>query len=76
MFGAVKICIATCDMDGIFEAQTILIHSTLTNSLNNVLQPMKDLTHICAACPDYPRCNFIREQVYFVKVGTCLKNDI
>ena len=25
---------------------------------------MKDLTHICTACPDYPRCNFNRERVY------------
>ena len=23
---------------------------------------MKDLTHICTACPDYPRCNFNRER--------------
>ena len=25
---------------------------------------MKDLTHICTACPDYPSCNPDRERVY------------
>ena len=27
---------------------------------------MKDLTNICTACPDYPRCNFNRERVYLI----------
>ena len=26
---------------------------------------MKDLTHICTACPDYPRFNSKRERVYY-----------
>ena len=26
---------------------------------------MKDLIHICTAFPDYPRCNFNREWVYY-----------
>ena len=25
---------------------------------------MKDLTHICSSCPDYPSCNFDCERVY------------
>ena len=27
---------------------------------------MKDLTHVCTACPEYPRCNFNRERVYYL----------
>ena len=37
---------------------------------------MKDLTHICTVCPDYPRCNFNHEWVTAVSMEYCKTGNL